>query len=1489
MPEITHHFRAGKMNKDLDERLVPDGEYRDAMNVEVSSSDGANVGAVQNIMGNNQRSFVSQAGQKCIGSIAYGKGDFIIWFIYGPVIAGEGRHSIVQYIPGSDTVHPILVDNYQAKRTSLGQVAGTTLNTSSVGTVRHDMTVTATSPSGTAYYPIGTKVVSISGNAITTSAAPTSTIPSGTDIYFKIESVLKFTSSHITGINIIDGILFWTDGINEPKKIHIKRTQLGTPNILNHTLHYIDGEVATPTVQNVRRYIRERDITVIKKNPEFAPILNMSNTKRINLNGGNIVVESTVNRTFINGSGDPLTPPTSLSLTFQGAAPDYRIGDILILSSSLDDQDFDDEYEIRVEVTFASNSNAGWVVNLLSIHEGVNAALTTWNVKLKQDKPMFEFKFPRFGYRYKYEDGEYSAFSPWSETAFLPSEFDYNPYKGYNLGMTNTLRSLLVKEFNKGVNTSNPRTPDGVVEIDILYKESNNNNVYTVKTIKKKGKKNLPDAEWTADELSIESELIYATVPANQALRPWDNVPLTAKAQEITANRILYGNYTQNYNMVNQEGKVSPLFNLNISPYQASIAKTPSKSLKSQRTYQMGIVYRDRYGRETPVFTDKSGTTTLAKSNATEYNRINISMLNGAPTFAESFKYFIKETSNEYYNLAMDRYYLAEDGNVWLSFPSSERNKIQEDTFLILKKQHSSDEFVEEDARYKVVAISNEAPSFLKIKKQSFGTISNGGDDTIESTGYPQEGFNFFHLDKDDFEESTLVDTKSLSDLVVRFRGASSISKWYDVTSISLNGGSNDRYVVRIEGQFGEDVDTVTGGGSATTAVRKGISVEIAREVSKSKPEFEGRFFAKIYRDYTLEKNILSGPQEAEYTVTTARRIPYLQRNSHANRNWWRGSWFNFNQTSHGANSGWFVDKMKPDGSSAGVGAQVGTNRIDVSFAGIWPEGPNFGVGYSTHTDQLDFVKKLDTVGAKFRFQDDPDQTVYTIVLTSRKSRIRNYQDRSSSTRFDDGSNKRERFKLTIEPNIGSGPSGYTPAVNNVYGGPNNTGDTMEFLEEYFEEDSFTSNNPAIWETEPKEDVGLDIYYEISDAFPISEHANTKSLSWFNCYSFGNGVESNRIRDDFNAITIDKGPRASATLATPYERELKGSGLIFSGIYNSTSGVNNTNQFIQAEAITKDLNQAYGTVQKLHTRDNNVVALCEDKILKIYSNKDALYNADGSSNLVSSNKVLGTSDPFAGEYGISMNPESFVAKDFRAYFTDKNRGVVLRLSIDGMTPISMHGMQDYFRDKLATSEVVIGTYDDKKQDYNLTFTHNQTRRSSPTNETITFSEKIKGWTSRKSFIPESGVSLNNEYYTFWSGEIWQHYTNQTRNSFFGLTRVDSEVTLLLNDAPELIKSFKTLNYEGTEQYIKPVTNDGQYFNNTLKYGWYLGDIHSNLQTGSILQFKEKENKYYNFIHGDYTTLANLDTKEFSVQGLGTATVTGDTLVAYTLTIEENND
>ena len=169
-----------------------------------------------------------------------------------------------------------------------------------------------------------------------------------------------------------------------------------------------------------------------------------------------------------------------------------------------------------------------------------------WTVALEQRKPLFELKLGRFAYRYKYEDGEYSSFSPWSELAFLPGDFLYTPSKGYNVGMSNNVRELIVKDFIP----DDSIRPTDVKKVDVLWKTTDDQNVYIIKSITR-----ARDKEWNVQEdettgsLTLTSEMIHRVLSNEQLLRSWDNVPKTAKTQEITASRLVFGNYTQGYNI----------------------------------------------------------------------------------------------------------------------------------------------------------------------------------------------------------------------------------------------------------------------------------------------------------------------------------------------------------------------------------------------------------------------------------------------------------------------------------------------------------------------------------------------------------------------------------------------------------------------------------------------------------------------------------------------------------------------------------------------------------------------------------------------------------------------------------------------------------------------------------------------------------------------------------------------------------------------------
>ena len=369
---------------------------------------------------------------------------------------------------------------------------------------------------------------------------------------------------------------------------------------------------------------------------------------------------------------------------------------------------------------------------------------------------------------------------------------------------------------------------------------------------------------------------------------------------------------------------------------------------------------------------------------------------------------------------------------------------------------------------------------------------------------------------------------------------------------------------------------------------------------------------------------------------------------------------------------------------------------------------------------------------------------------------------------------------------------------------------------------------------------------------------NKVAIPWFNCFTFGNGVESDTINDRFNEASIY--PYLAASKASgfkssdyfaDYGRDNKEHDIIFSQLYNEASKVDGTNQFILADNITKKLNGSNGAINALVARDNDVIALCEDKVLRILSSgKDALFNADGNIQLTSSRAVLGQSMPFAGDFGC-QNAESIARDEYRIYFVDKARSSALRLSRDGLTVISDVGMKDWFSDQVVRAQCITGSFDDRKSEYNISI-HEVTNPGWKKNVyTLSYNEDIDGWSSFKSFIKESACNLNNKYYSFKNGQMYIHhpqYETVNRNNFYSV-QYNSSVTPIINDQSDIVKSFSTISYEGSQAKVVKNLDDNRFKNNVAKKGWYVEEIVTDQQTGSVDEFINKEGKWYNSIKG----------------------------------------
>ena len=1652
--------------------------------------------------------------------------------------------------------------------------------------------------------------------------------------------------------------------------------------------------------------------------------------------------------------------------------------------------------------------------------------------------------------------------------------------------MTNTIRTIKLNRF------LDKSTPQDVVAVDILFKDEPSTAIYVVDTLTPKDHTLDPSGlnKWDIVRLGgdyvIEKETVNQILPSNQLLRPWDNVPRKALAQDITGNRIVYANYVQNYDMLAVSGeKYYPEFKTAWQEFPSVVSES-NKSCKSLREYQLGVVFIDKYGRETPVISNPTGTMKLDKTSADTANRIQVGLRgnnNNEPQDMTYFKFFVKETANEYYNLAMDRWYYAEDDNVWLSFPSTERNKVDLDTFLILKKGSDQDVLVEEAARYKILAIESEAPDFIKTKALLYSEMTHFYPSNPDSNGvFQSPGTPLFEPNLDDAPLQGRKEFKILynlykntpgrdlhnylatgkGELYIEFanRFEEEVSKRYKIANITstYEEGNNtgtlneDTFNIQLDEALGPDVNFITTDplGLDPEEIIDGTIVRFYKYEVLNLAQFDGRFFVKIYMDDIFKQNIeksfktelgfriieqeklyylkedwfeqftqymnwwftpghqidarSQGLGYSNYGSTTYRgsRLHYTNGNTYGyseigsftngatlffgdivqllffgpaqsqlsgpatsglpvggnhpsntdddgnlikyghygndkfcasalyfrrfkpmrslrgtsvnpvkfNFNWqyctyngggdkrnpdnWSPIQFNRSEAAYGIGSHWnFIDEEGPDdyleaiyeGTSflvydddenlaacrdaevwfidngraqgqrttsnalrfnqenqnhftlhenelncnktgnasgpKGLRKKSDSFNIDISYGGIYGMQAGyhynfsemFGIGgwngsavnpYHDSGDLSNFVSRLNP-GYRFKFAEDPTKTVYTMGPNIKEKNWLNHSTRQGTRNLTNSAamikhheahlmpknmdpaishNFRKTWKvngakpaivwnpladgeipggikinLTICNQAGStsssatdvtsgsvnGPdgndvkiyvlslsandathgvqtlhegmalkkfdriqdsvgglggviktiSGYnssgtvhkgndylvvrqiTPKPNALnpefyelklggYNMPMNSDDhswlydgsstvspkaggeyqfvqvgmnghnsntefnintcgyeigstihgdrvghigavgyNIQFVEE-IQPEEILSENPAIWETEPKDSKDLEIYYEatgaipfnfdettVHEAFPIGSSITTKSsavqqglpeilyitgymqeqvvlnqvditaiddpntpvdetlgvpvvatdffnagaiykvttpsglnfgvevtgvsnsnritidprlynanfrLPWFNCYSFGNGVESNRIRDNFNQPFILNGVKVSTTLEQEYKEERRQYGLIYSGIYNSVSGVNDLNQFIQAEKITKDINPIYGSIQKLHSRDSDLVTLCEDKILKIQANKDALFNADGNTNVTASSNVLGQAIPFGGEYGISTNPESFASEDYRVYFSDKVRGKIIRLSRDGLTPISDHGMTDWFKDnlKLVRDLKILGSYDDRNDEYNIKLeTKENSTDTTIESKVLTFSEKVKGWVSFKSFVEmENAISMGNDYYSFFEGNIFKHYSEtQDRNTFYN-NFTESSIDVMLNDNPTAVKVFNTLNYEGSQSKVdkfidevdgtlnldfQPITTytNQEYYNLNNKDGWYVEDITTNKEKGNINEFLEKEGKWFNAISKFVdTSIKKADAADFTFQGIGVVGAQGSILI-----------
>ena len=573
MAELKNTFIQSKMNKDMDGRILPNGQYRDAQNVQISKSEGNDVGALENILGNE---FLTD----------FGLGDIPNLEIIGHLM--------------NDSTNTIFLFLTNYTDSSIDQLNN---NTNSISQVK--------------CYIVSYNTANNSFNILVTG------------------SFLNFSKTHrIDGINLLENLLFWSDNRNQPRKINI-------------------------TLANGGGYYTNEDQISVAKYYPYAPISLLDQAQNtfawFDSTMKDVVSEYLPIHTAAKVKEDPTTAFGITSIVLNGVytniKPTIGIDNGDLVSGSNIDKGVTANLQVLTVALDQLNSET----TITMSDDGVGDLVADDTIYFQRQNPFFddtwngdpEFlkdKFGRFSYRFKFVDGEYSLSAPFTQIAFVPEQDGYFignnapktgeliPNEGQSLvGQESAAYDSTVVEFmenkindinlilesptysNEGVSMtwSEANTLLHIIEIDILFKEANNGNIFVLDTLTLKDFGSVSD---TVYKYNYQSRKPWKVLPERELTRVSDKVPIRNKAQEVSGNRIIYGNYIDKHS--------SPIdldYSVQINPkpeipgpqaFPPSLREDKdlfvrkeyqNHTLKQNRTYQVGVVLMDRYGRQSNV------------------------------------------------------------------------------------------------------------------------------------------------------------------------------------------------------------------------------------------------------------------------------------------------------------------------------------------------------------------------------------------------------------------------------------------------------------------------------------------------------------------------------------------------------------------------------------------------------------------------------------------------------------------------------------------------------------------------------------------------------------------------------------------------------------------------------------------------------------------------------------------------------------------------
>ena len=1181
MANITRNFIKGRMNKSVDERLIPDGEYVDAINVRMGSTENSEIGVIENTKGNTALTTLSFNGTdlstdaKCIGAFEDGANETIYWFVH-------------------DSNFPI----------STGAPNG-----------KIDLIVSYNVKDGIINY----HVISVGQSS-------------------SIDTTLNFDPEYlITGVDLVENLLFFTDNKNAPRFININSAYPepnssgvdynGNSDLLAERLLVIKKPpLYAPTIQlqeipnSEDNYLEDRYICFAYRyryadgeysatspftDPSFIPkvfdfstssylnegMVNKYNSVNVSYNTGGPLVESiellfkeaqnniikvidkfnkselgfanddTQTYTFTNSNIFTILPDSEILRLYDNvprfALAQTIMGNRLIYGNYIDGYNLErNGVKTKIEYKVDLISEDTLSNTILATIDSVDYSIPSRGISVTSNgQALFNLTTVKFdlkkgavlNFNLSFSHSEFAGpVTPNADTQVTDLSFSFQLVRDY----TSVFDLATSTEFIDFIGNNNPRNilpvyaPTGDTSCNGLT-FTDDFNCSILNSLSAPSTPSNSVNKFASGSGVSGSDLVGAT-----AYNDNEAVFIGATPSGPLGDTIrLYLPYMRFVNDVTNGANITQdvyEFYKVISASVTLINDESLQSLHSNRGYEVGMVYMDDYGRSSTALVSNNNSLHVPCSVSDKRNKIQVTVPSRqiAPEWATNYKFVIKPDEENYDIIYSSIYYQSQnDGMAYFLLEGENAKKIEEGDRLVVKKDSSG---VSENCVYTTVLeknsyatndiVTGSAPGiYMKINPNNFYVAQ--GDDTIRTF----EVFRFSRIAGDcppDITGSWGTTSDPFTDLDVP------VGSFVDIVIKIKRDGNN----IFNCGQRRYDLET------RITAIRS---------------------YNNIY-DFLQAQNFQAVLNQG---ISTNMTVEWLGQNpalvpclSDKGLIWWE----------------------QGNGSTT----QSTLNFKGVQACGQFPKSLNSDIEVKFNLTRVDSV---------IIFESEPQDALPDVWFESA-----------------------ETYNITTD---GFHLSGTKP-----------------------NDQDQTATLPAIVETD-----------------------------FFNCYSFGNGAESYKIRDSIVGKTFNLGNRVYTTDEKEYKEAHRFADLTYSGVYNEENNINKLNEFNLGLLNFKALERTFGTIQKLFGRETDILTLQEDRISYVLQGKEMITGATGGSALVTVPEVLGKQVARVEEYGISKNPESFVQWGADKYFTDAKRGAVIQLKgsaaqNEKLTVISEQGMRTWFRD-----------------------------------------------------------------------------------------------------------------------------------------------------------------------------------------------------------------